>query len=67
MSGDQPPRRAYVEESDEALGIADKSGESQAYRARLSRIRLLAQEGRGPGAWFERFLEECRQHWEDKR
>ena len=38
---------------------ASTSGLAQEYHAIKGRIRAAAIEGRGPGAWFERFLHEC--------
>jgi hypothetical protein len=43
----------------QGLGLHDYSGDRKAYRARLGRIRELEVEGKGPGAWLERFLYEC--------
>jgi hypothetical protein len=39
------------------LGLTDFSAEG--YKPRLERERALAVEGKGPGAWLERFLADC--------
>ncbi len=44
----------------QGLGLHGYAGDRKSYRARLSRIRVLQREGKGPGAWFERFIHECR-------
>jgi hypothetical protein len=40
--------------------VASTSGLAQEYIVMKGRIRAAAIEGRGPGAWLERFLHECR-------
>lgn len=43
----------------ESLGLYGYSGEKKDYRYRINLERKLAYEGKGPGAWFERFIHEC--------
>lgn len=40
-----------------ALGLFDLSAEG--YKPRLQRERALAVDGKGPGAYLERFLHDC--------
>jgi hypothetical protein len=42
------------------LGLTDFSAEG--YKPRLERERALAVEGKGPGAWLERFLANSRRN-----
>lgn len=44
-----------------AAGLNDYSGDTKSYQSRLARIRELAMDGKGVGAWFERFMHECQQ------
>jgi hypothetical protein len=43
----------------EQLGLVGYAGDRREYQARVNRIRALAIEGKGPGAWAERFHYEC--------
>lgn len=50
------PRPDELSENDPVLATLGYNADYDNYRRRISRINALALEGKGPGAWHDRFM-----------